>query len=148
MVGNLLGEISTSVPVRQICAISLAIACCVLSPSGVSHGAARRCSAFHAVRPVALHFSTTEFCNSIRPPDTPERARWLEVAQFQTEDRAQQFREDFMSLVEADEPDGITGPALAGVIADDLEMGSQWQMMDKLSRTGRDVHKSSGSNVP
>ena len=55
------------------------------------------------------------------------------MAQFQTEDRAKQFQDDFKSLVEADEPGGITGPALAGVIADDLEMGSQWQMMDEPS---------------
>jgi hypothetical protein len=64
-------------------------------------------------------------------PDTPERAQWLEVAQFQTEDRAKQFRGDFMSLAESDESGHITGPLLAGVIADDLEMDSQWQVMDK-----------------
>lgn len=64
-------------------------------------------------------------------PDAPPRAQWLEVAQFQTEDRAQQFREDFMSLVGAEELGNITGPALAGVIAEDLEIDSQWQTMDK-----------------
>jgi hypothetical protein len=75
--------------------------------------------------------STRKSCNSIRPLDTPERAQWLEVAQFPTEDRAKRFREDFMSLVDADELGHITGPALARVIADDLEMDSQWQIMDK-----------------
>ncbi len=64
-------------------------------------------------------------------PDAPERAQWLEVAQFQTEDRARQFRDDFMSLAESDESANITGSMLAGVIADDLEMDSQWQIMDK-----------------
>ncbi len=63
-------------------------------------------------------------------PDAPQRAQWLEVAQFQTEDRAQQFREDFMSLVGSDELDAITGPALADVIADDLGMDGTWQVMD------------------
>jgi hypothetical protein len=61
----------------------------------------------------------------------PNAAQWLEVAQFQTEDCAQQFRDDSMSLVESDESGHITGPLLAGVIADDLEMDSQWQVMDK-----------------
>jgi hypothetical protein len=64
-------------------------------------------------------------------PDTPERAQWLEVAQFQTEDRARQFRDDFISLAESDESGYVTGPLMAGVIADDLEMDSQWQVMDK-----------------
>jgi hypothetical protein len=64
-------------------------------------------------------------------PETPERAQWLEVAQFRTEDRAQQFQQDFMSLAGSDELGHITGPMLAGVIADDLEMDSQWQVMDK-----------------
>ncbi len=64
-------------------------------------------------------------------PDAPERAQWLEVAQFQTEDRARQFRDDFMSLAESDESGHVTGPLLAGVIADDLEMASQWQIMDQ-----------------
>lgn len=64
-------------------------------------------------------------------PDAPQRAQWLEVAQFQTEDRAQQFRADFMSLVGSDELSGITGPVLASVISDDLEMDSRWQVMDK-----------------
>ena len=36
-----------------------------------------------------------------------------------------------MALAGADELGHITGPALAGVIADDLEMDSQWQVMDK-----------------
>ena len=62
-------------------------------------------------------------------PDAPERAQWLEVAQFQTKDLANQFRDEFMSLVGNDELGNVTGPALAGVIADDLEMDSQWQMM-------------------
>ena len=66
-------------------------------------------------------------------PDSPERGQWLEVAQFQTEDRAQQFRDDFMSLVDQDEMGNITMPALAEVIADDLEMDSQWQTMDRES---------------
>ena len=66
-------------------------------------------------------------------PDAPQRAQWLEVAQFQTEDRAQQFRNDFMSLVGNDELGNITGPALAGVIANDLQMDSQWQALDKQS---------------
>jgi hypothetical protein len=58
---------------------------------------------------------------------------WLEVAQFQTEDRANQFKDDFMSLVESDELDHVTGPALAGFIADDLGTNSQWQSMNQLS---------------
>jgi len=62
-------------------------------------------------------------------PDSPERAQWLEVAQFQTEERAQRFREDFMAVAGSDELGHITGPALAGVIADDLEMDSRWQIM-------------------
>ena len=66
-------------------------------------------------------------------PDASERAQWLEVAQFQTEERANQFREDFMSLVGNDELGNITGPALAGVVADDLGMDGQWQTMDKQS---------------
>jgi hypothetical protein len=64
-------------------------------------------------------------------PETPERAQWLEVAQFQTEDRARQFQTDFMALAGSEELGHITGPMLAGVIADDLEMDSQWQIMDK-----------------
>src|SRR5690606_8346247 len=43
-------------------------------------------------------------------PETPQRAQWLEVVQFQTEDRANQFRDDFMSLVGSDELGNITGP--------------------------------------
>jgi len=69
-------------------------------------------------------------------PEAPQRAQWLEVAQFQTEDRAQQFHKDFMSLVGNDELGNITGPALAGVIADDLEMDSRWQRM-----TGQDLEQ-------
>jgi hypothetical protein len=64
-------------------------------------------------------------------PDRPERGQWLEVAQFQTEERANQFRDDFMALVESDESGHVTGPLLAGVVADDLEMDSQWQIMDQ-----------------
>jgi len=64
-------------------------------------------------------------------PDEPQHAQWLEVAQFQTEERARKFQDDFMSLVEADELGSVTGPALAGFIADDLNMDSQWQVMDK-----------------
>jgi hypothetical protein len=64
-------------------------------------------------------------------PDTPERGQWLEVAQFQTEDRARQFRDDFLSLVESDQSGHVTGPLLAGVVADDLEKDSQWQIMDQ-----------------
>jgi hypothetical protein len=58
---------------------------------------------------------------------------WLEVAQFQTEDRANQFKDDFMSLVKSDELDHITGPALAGFVADDLGTESQWQTMNQRS---------------
>jgi hypothetical protein len=65
-------------------------------------------------------------------PETPERAQWLEVAQFQTEDRAKQFKDYFMSLAGSEELDHVTGPALAGFIADDLKMDSQWQIMDQL----------------
>lgn len=64
-------------------------------------------------------------------PATPERAQWLEVAQFQTEDRAQKFKDDFLSLAGSDELGHITGPMLAGVIADDLEMDSRWQILDQ-----------------
>jgi hypothetical protein len=64
-------------------------------------------------------------------PDSTECAMWLEVAQFQTEDRANQFKDDFMSLVKSDELDHITGPALAGFIADDLGTESQWQTMNQ-----------------
>jgi hypothetical protein len=64
-------------------------------------------------------------------PDSTERAMWLEVAQFQTEDRAKQFQDDFMSLAGSEELYHITGPALAGFIADDLGMDSQWQAMNK-----------------
>jgi len=64
-------------------------------------------------------------------PEAPQRAQWLEVAQFQTEERANQFREDFMSLVGHDELGNITGPALAGVIAEGLEIDSRWQVMDR-----------------
>jgi hypothetical protein len=75
--------------------------------------------------------TTRKSCNSIRPLDTTERAQWLKVAQFQTEDWAQQFREDFMLLVRTDELSIITGPALAVVIADDLEKDSRRPVMDK-----------------
>lgn len=64
-------------------------------------------------------------------PEAPQRAQWLEVAQFQTEDRAKQFKADFMSLAGSEELDHVTGPALAGVIADDLGMESRWQIMDQ-----------------
>jgi len=66
-------------------------------------------------------------------PEAPQRAQWLEVAQFQTENRARQFKDDFMSLAGSEELDHITGPALAGFIADDLGMDSQWQAMNKQS---------------
>jgi len=69
----------------------------------------------------------------ILSPEAPQRAQWLEVAQFQTEDRAKQFKDDFMSLTGSEELDHITGPALAGVIADDLGMESRWQTVDKQS---------------
>jgi hypothetical protein len=62
-------------------------------------------------RSIRCTSSTRKSCNSIRPLDTPERAQWLELAQFPTEDRAKQFREDFMSLVGTDEIGHITGPA-------------------------------------
>lgn len=71
----------------------------------------------------------TELVGAVAP-NRPERAQWLEVAQFQTEERATKFRDDFMSLVGADDLGNITGPELAGVIADDLEMDSRWQVMD------------------
>lgn len=58
-------------------------------------------------------------------PEVLQRAQWLEVAQFQTEERAQQFKDDFMSLVGSEELDHIIGPALAEVIADDLKMNSR-----------------------
>jgi hypothetical protein len=64
-------------------------------------------------------------------PEAPQRAQWLEVAQFQTEERAKQFKDDFMSLTGSEELDHVTGPALAGVIADDLGMESRWQIMDQ-----------------
>jgi len=64
-------------------------------------------------------------------PDAPQRAQWLEVAQFQTEQRAQQFREDFMSLANADEASRLSGPALAEAVANDLGMGGGWQVMDQ-----------------
>ena len=63
-------------------------------------------------------------------PATPEHAQWLEVAQFQTEDRALQFREDFMSLVGADKRSNAIGSALAEGIAGDLGLGGKWQVMD------------------
>ncbi|MGQ9855086.1 MAG: hypothetical protein ACUVTG_17000 [Candidatus Oleimicrobiaceae bacterium] len=63
-------------------------------------------------------------------PDTLQRAQWLEVAQFQAEDRAQQFREDFMSLVGTDKRSNAIGPALAKGIAGDLGLDSDWQVMD------------------
>ncbi|NLF77530.1 MAG: hypothetical protein GX573_17695, partial [Chloroflexi bacterium] len=66
-------------------------------------------------------------------PDAPQRAQWLEVAQFQTEERAQQFHEDFMSLSGMEELSHITGPAFAKAVADDLGMNSQWQTMDEPS---------------
>jgi len=66
-------------------------------------------------------------------PDAPQRAQWLEVAQFQTEQRAQQFHEDFMSLSGMEELSHITGPAFAKAVADDLGMNSQWQTMDEQS---------------
>ena len=66
-------------------------------------------------------------------PDVPHYAQWLEVAQFQTEERAQQFREDFMSLSGMEELSHITGPAFAKAVADDLEMDGQWQVMDEQS---------------
>jgi hypothetical protein len=64
-------------------------------------------------------------------PDSTDCGMWLEVAQFQTEDRAKQFKDDFMSLVESDELDHVTGPALAGFIADDIGTDSQWQTMNQ-----------------
>ena len=63
-------------------------------------------------------------------PDASQRAQWLEVAQFQTEDRALQFREDFMWLVGHDGSGGITGPALAAVVAEESGLGGGWQVMD------------------
>jgi len=64
-------------------------------------------------------------------PNAPQRAQWLEVAQFQTEDRANQFRDDFMSLAGMEELSHIPGPVFAKAVADDLGMGSQWQTMDQ-----------------
>jgi len=66
-------------------------------------------------------------------PDSPERGQWLEVAQFQTEERANQFREDFLSLANADESTHLSGPAFAEAVANDLGMGGGWQTMDKES---------------
>jgi hypothetical protein len=63
-------------------------------------------------------------------PETPEHAQWLEVAQFQTEERATKFRDDFMSLVGADKRSNAAGPALAEGIAGDLGLGGKWQVMD------------------
>ncbi|NLF78096.1 MAG: hypothetical protein GX573_20580 [Chloroflexi bacterium] len=65
--------------------------------------------------------------------DAPQRAQWLEVAQFQTEERANQFREDFMSLSGMEEMSHITGPAFAKAVADDLGMSGKWQTMDEQS---------------
>ena len=64
-------------------------------------------------------------------PESPERAQWLEVAQFQTEERAQQFREDFMSLAGMEELSHLTGPGFAEAVASDLGMDSEWQVMEK-----------------
>jgi len=36
-----------------------------------------------------------------------------------------------MSLAGSEELDQVTGPALAGFIADDLKMNSRWQVMDQ-----------------
>ena len=66
-------------------------------------------------------------------PDTLQQAQWLEVAQFQAEDRAQQFREDFMSLVGTDKRRNSIGPALAEGLAGDLGLNSHWQTMDRES---------------
>jgi len=66
-------------------------------------------------------------------PEAPECGQWLEVAQFQTEERAQQFREDFMSLANADEASRLSGPAFAEAVANDLGMGGGWQTMDRES---------------
>jgi hypothetical protein len=66
-------------------------------------------------------------------PEAPQRAQWLEVAQFQTEERANQFREDFMSVAGMDELSDLTGPGFAEAVAGDLGMDGQWQVMDKES---------------
>ncbi len=66
-------------------------------------------------------------------PDSSERGQWLEVAQFTTEERANQFREDFMSLANADESTHLSGPAFAEAVANDLGMGGGWQTMDRES---------------
>jgi len=63
-------------------------------------------------------------------PDSPERGQWLEVAQFATEERAQQFREDFMSVADREH---LTGPVFAKAVAEETGLGGGWQTMDKES---------------
>jgi hypothetical protein len=75
--------------------------------------------------------NTREFCNSIRSPEAPERGQWLEVAQFQTEERAQQFREDLMSVAGMEEMSHLSGPGFAEAVAGDLGMSGGWQTMDQ-----------------
>jgi hypothetical protein len=57
--------------------------------------------------------------------------QWLEVAQFQTEERAQQFREDFMSVAGMEEMSHLSGPGFAEAVAGDLGMSGGWQTMDQ-----------------
>jgi hypothetical protein len=64
-------------------------------------------------------------------PDSPERGQWLEVAQFATEECAQQFREDFMSVAGMEEMSHLPGPGFAEAVAGDLGMSGGWQVMDK-----------------
>jgi len=66
-------------------------------------------------------------------PESPERGQWLEVAQFATEERANQFREDFMSVAGMEELSDLTGPGFAEAVAGDRGMSGGWQVMDKES---------------
>jgi hypothetical protein len=66
-------------------------------------------------------------------PEAPERGQWLEVAHFATEERADQFREDFMSVAGMEEMSHLSGPGFAEAVAGDLGMSGGWQVMDKES---------------
>jgi len=64
-------------------------------------------------------------------PEAREHGQWLEVAQFATEERAQQFREDFMSVAGMEELSDLTGPGFAKAVAEETGLGGEWQRLDR-----------------
>jgi hypothetical protein len=63
----------------------------------------------------------------------PLQSQWLEIGQFETEERAQALKDDFQAVVWTEPFENRIGPDLAELVADEMEMSTEWQPMSAVS---------------